>query len=217
MDWDTSVIFTHTDQASEDDDNGSGAGWNHYRDPFDPPTDYSNDPEWHRLRAEFETMRTFHGKNPPWFPDDTNSSTELPVFPLTPDRSPPPPPRRSQLRSSIHQSRTSVSMSFEEATTIQRDLKAPVASASNTSPAASSAKQIRWQHHRPITRSRRVGSFFSLGNTSSKIVKQSGKRRTQLSRAHLAKTLGSFSITIEERMRSMLTLHTAKTDINDNS
>ena len=201
MNGGTSVTSTHTDQANEDDDNGSGAGSNHYRDPFDPPTDYSNDPEWHRLRAEFEAMRAFHGKDPPWFPDDTDSSTELPVFPLTPDRSPPPPLRRPQLRSPLHQPRTlpeSTSMSSEEAPTIQRDWGTSIASALNTSPAASSPKQIRWQRHRPTTRFRRVGIFFSLGNTSNNIVKQSGKRRTQLSRAHLAKTLGSFSITIEE-------------------
>ena len=70
-------------------------------------------------------MRAFHGKDPLWFPEVSDSFTELSVFPLTPSSSPPLPPQRSQLRFSHQQPLPppdSISTSSEEATTVQRGL-----------------------------------------------------------------------------------------------
>ena len=73
MDGPNSVTSTHTPRASGDGDLrrrlgcdiGRQTGWNHYLLPTDPVPDYTNDPEWQRLRAQVDSMRAYHGKDPP--------------------------------------------------------------------------------------------------------------------------------------------------------
>lgn len=172
---------------------GCQTGWNHYYLPTDPVPDFSNDPLWQRLRAEADASRAAHGgKSPPYFPELSDSSTELARFPLTPGRTPPPPPRPPQLRSLFR----STPPSSEKAIFHQRDPEDPTPSASNAM-SMTSPKSIQWPLRRPTTRSRRVGTFFSLGNTFGRVVKQSGKQRSQLSYAQVVKALGSSFSRIE--------------------
>ena len=201
MDGLTSATSMHTPRASGESDLRRRRGLEN--PPSDPVPDYTNDPLWQRLRAEVDAARAAHGgKSPPYFPEFSDSSTELERFPLTPFRTPPPPPRPPQLRSSFH----STPPSSEKAISHQRDPEDPTTSASNAM-SITSPKSIQWPHRRPTTRSRRAGTFFSLGNTYGRIVKQSGKQRSQLSYAQVVKALGSSFSRIETATNWTNTTH----------
>ena len=168
MDGLTSATSMHTPRASGEGDLRRRLGC--VIPPFDANPDYTNDSSWEQLRTELDAARAAHGgKSPPYFPEFSDSSTELERFPLTPSRTPPPPPRPPQLRSSFH----------------------------STPPSFTSPKSIQLPLRRPTTRSCRVATFFSLGDTFGRIVKQSGKQRSQLSYAQAVKALSSSFSRIE--------------------
>ena len=96
MDGLTSANSTHTPRASGEGDLRRRLGCVIL--PFDPVPDYTNDPLWQSLRAEVDAARAYHGRDPPYFPEFSESSPDHRSY----DRLPVQLPRHRRRLSSIN-------------------------------------------------------------------------------------------------------------------